>query len=30
MDLDANRSLIAAALGRIPDGDRAALQPSIA
>src|SRR5690349_18164088 len=26
MDLDANRSLIAAALGRIPDGDRAALQ----
>jgi len=26
MDLNANRSLIAAALGRIPDGDRAALQ----
>ena len=26
MDLDGNRSLIAAALGRIPDGDRAALQ----
>jgi RNA polymerase sigma-70 factor (ECF subfamily) len=26
MDLDANRSLIAAALARIPDGDRAALQ----
>ena len=26
MDLDANRSLIAAALGRIPAGDRAALQ----
>jgi RNA polymerase sigma-70 factor (ECF subfamily) len=26
MDLDANRSLIAGALGRIPDGDRAALQ----
>jgi RNA polymerase sigma-70 factor (ECF subfamily) len=26
MDLDANRSLIAAALGRIPGGDRAALQ----
>jgi RNA polymerase sigma factor (sigma-70 family) len=26
MDLDTNRSLIAAALGRIPDGDRAALQ----
>jgi RNA polymerase sigma-70 factor (ECF subfamily) len=26
MDLDANRSLITAALGRIPDGDRAALQ----
>ena len=26
MDLDANRSLIAAALGRIPHGDRAALQ----
>jgi RNA polymerase sigma-70 factor (ECF subfamily) len=26
MDLDANRSLIAAALGRIPDGDRTALQ----
>src|SRR5207342_3970102 len=26
MDLDANRSLIAVALGRIPDGDRAALQ----
>lgn len=26
MDLDANRKLIAAALGRIPDGDRAALQ----
>jgi RNA polymerase sigma-70 factor (ECF subfamily) len=26
MDLDANRNLIAAALGRIPDGDRAALQ----
>ncbi|HZP68330.1 MAG TPA: sigma-70 family RNA polymerase sigma factor [Pseudolabrys sp.] len=26
MDLDANRSLIAAALGRIPQGDRAALQ----
>src|SRR5215470_3394850 len=26
MDLDANRSLIAAALGRIPSGDRAALQ----
>jgi hypothetical protein len=24
MDLDANRSLIAAALGRIPGGDRAA------
>jgi len=26
MDLNTNRSLIAAALGRIPDGDRAALQ----
>ena len=26
MDLDANRSLIAAALARIPAGDRAALQ----
>ncbi|MGB9384482.1 MAG: sigma-70 family RNA polymerase sigma factor, partial [Pseudolabrys sp.] len=26
MDLDANRSLIVAALGRIPAGDRAALQ----
>jgi RNA polymerase sigma-70 factor (ECF subfamily) len=26
MDLDANRTLIAAALGRIPGGDRAALQ----
>src|SRR6185312_5435369 len=26
MDLDANRSLITAALGRIPAGDRAALQ----
>lgn len=26
MDLDANRSLIAGAIGRIPDGDRAALQ----
>lgn len=26
MDLEANRSLIAAALARIPDGDRAALQ----
>src|SRR5215813_6267161 len=26
MDLDSNRSLIAAALGRIPAGDRAALQ----
>ncbi len=26
MDLDANRSLIAAALARIPGGDRAALQ----
>lgn len=26
MDLDANRTLIVAALGRIPDGDRAALQ----
>ena len=26
MDLDANRSLIAAALGRIPEGDKAALQ----
>ena len=26
MDLEANRSLIVAALGRIPDGDRAALQ----
>jgi len=26
MDLDANRSLIAGALARIPDGDRAALQ----
>jgi RNA polymerase sigma-70 factor (ECF subfamily) len=26
MDLDANRSLIAASLGRIPGGDRAALQ----
>src|SRR5207342_3757973 len=26
MDLDANRSLITAALGRIPNGDRAALQ----
>ena len=26
MDLDANRSLIAAALARIPDGDRTALQ----
>jgi RNA polymerase sigma-70 factor, ECF subfamily len=26
MDLDANRNLIAAALARIPDGDRAALQ----
>ena len=26
MDLDANRSLIAAALGRIPAGDRTALQ----
>ncbi len=26
MDLDANRNLIAAALGRIPGGDRAALQ----
>jgi RNA polymerase sigma-70 factor (ECF subfamily) len=26
MDLDANRSLIATALGRIPDGDRTALQ----
>ena len=26
MNLDANRSLIAAALGRIPTGDRAALQ----
>ena len=26
MDLDANRSLIAAALGRIPSGDRTALQ----
>ena len=26
MDLDTNRSLIAAALGRIPDGDQAALQ----
>ena len=26
MDLDANRSLIAAALGQIPAGDRAALQ----
>jgi molybdate transport system permease protein len=26
MDLDANRNLIAAALARIPGGDRAALQ----
>jgi RNA polymerase sigma-70 factor (ECF subfamily) len=26
MDIDANRKLIATALGRIPDGDRAALQ----